>query len=470
MKESKMSNLYSYLLILVLSAGVLMCLNDERSQGFESQTDLIEDNRDMRRYGLAAFEDENETKVFVTGFDGPNSLYRWEDGSLVEETPEALKDTDTNAIGAAACDIDGDGQEELYVLTTGGQFGGKKSGKDKLYDRQDDGWVDLFKDSSVPNKYSGRSVACTYTPEGYAFFVARYGGPMQMIRHTEEGLEDIAPKYGMDKTAGGRSIVNLPTENGTDIFVGNEKGPNFYYEQSAEEYEEKAKSLGIADETLPARGATIYDKDKDGDFDLAVSNWNSPHKIYERTDEGFEEAQTDVFSEASPARNLVAADFNNDGQTELFLNNIASRIEAENRFFDSKGNPLEIGEALEPQGLGTGATVVDIDGDGTLELILAHGEAGRQPLTMYKMPNGRNSVRLQPLWKSGAPARNAYVRLEDGSIHTMDGGSAYLNQMEPWIHIGGKNLPLEAEVIYPDGTTKKVNISEKRQKIAYKEG
>ncbi|PSG98948.1 MAG: CRTAC1 family protein [Nanohaloarchaea archaeon SW_7_43_1] len=443
--------------------------NETSYEGFESQTNLIEDNREMRRYGLAAIESKGETKVFVTGFGGPNSLYRWKDGNLVDDTPENLKDPDDNAIGAAACDIDEDGQEELYVLTTGGQFGGKKSGTDKLYDRQGDSWVDLFEDSTVPNRYSGRSVACTYTPEGYAFFVARYGGPMQVITDTEDGLKDIAPRYGMDRETGGRSIVNLPTENGIDIFVGNERGPNFYYEQGPDGYEEKARSLGIADEALPARGATVYDKESDGDFDLAISNWNSPHKIYEKTTEGFKEVQTEEFSEPSPARNLVAADFNNNGETELFLNNIASRGEAENRFFDSKGNPLEIGEASEPQGLGTGATVTDIDEDGTLELILAHGEAGRQPLTMYKIPNNGDSVRLQPLSPSGASARNSYVKLEDGSVHVMDGGSAYLNQMEPWIHLGGKNLPLEVEVNYPNGTSTEVNITEKTQKIPHPE-
>ena len=45
----------------------------------------------------------------------------------------------------------------------------------------------------------------------------------------------------------------------------------------------------------------------------------------------------------------------------------------------------DVGDAIEPSGKGTGGAVVDLDGDGVLELILSHGESGRQPLTLYKV-------------------------------------------------------------------------------------
>lgn len=37
----------------------------------------------------------------------------------------ALRDRQGNAIGVTACDIDGDGQEEIYVLNTNNAFSGK---------------------------------------------------------------------------------------------------------------------------------------------------------------------------------------------------------------------------------------------------------------------------------------------------------------------------------------------------------
>ena len=419
-------------------------------QSFVDISDKIEDNPSLRRYGLASVKVQGETRIFVTGYGGPNALMKWENGSLVSDTPENLKDSDTNAIGAAGCDIDGDGQEEIYVLTTGDQYGGRKDTRDRLYDLQDGSWVDLFEDSTVTNRYSGRSVACHYSPQGYSFFVARYAGPMQMIVMNDDSLEDIAPRYDMDRTTGGRSIVNVPRNGSVDLFVGNERGQNFYYSRTGDGYEEIAGELGLADVSLPARGVTVYDREEDGDLDLAVSNWNSENKIYRRGSGGFTDVTSEDFSRRGPARSLMAEDFDNDGNTSIYLNNIASRQKAPNRFFNSRGEKIPIGEASEPQGLGTGATITDINGDGTLEMILAHGETGSQPLTMYNIPNDNPSLRIQPLWKSGAPARNALVKV-DGKVKSVDGGSGYLNQMEPWTHFGNVSAPVKVTVIFPDG-------------------
>ena len=38
---------------------------------------------------------------------------------------------------------------------------------------------------------------------------------------------------------------------------------------------------------------------------------------------------------------------------------------------------VDLGPALEPEGLGTGAAVADLNGDGRLELLIAHGEAAQ---------------------------------------------------------------------------------------------
>jgi hypothetical protein len=437
-------------------------------QSFVDISDRIEDNPSLRRYGLASVKVQGETRIFVTGYGGPNALMKWEDGGLVSDTPENLKDSETNAIGAAGCDIDGDGQEEIYVLTTGDQYGGKKDTRDRLYDLQNGSWVDLLEDSSVTNRYSGRSVACHYSPQGYSFFVARYAGPMQMITMSDDSLQDIAPKYNMDRTTGGRSIVNVPRNGSVDLFVGNERGQNFYYSRTGDGYEEIAGELGLADVSLPARGVTVYDREEDGDLDLAVSNWNSENKIYRRGSGGFTDVTPEDFSQRGPARSLMAEDFDNDGNTSIYLNNIASRQKAPNRFFNSRGEEIPIGEASEPQGLGTGATVVDINGDGTLEMILAHGETGSQPLTMYNIPNGNPSLRIQPLWKSGAPARNALVKL-DGKVKSVDGGSGYLNQMEPWAHFGNISTPVNVTVIFPDGRGVSRQVEEDT-KIRHPEG
>jgi hypothetical protein len=100
------------------------------------------------------------------------------------------------------------------------------------------------------------------------------------------------------------------------------------------------------------------------------------------------------------------------------------------------------GAALEPAALGTGAAVADIDGDGVLELLVAHGESAPQPLSLYKVTgaSARPWLRVAPLTASGAPARGALVEVTASggrtSVHNVDAGSGYLCQMEPVAHIG----------------------------------
>ena len=64
----------------------------------------------------------------------------------------------------AACDIDGDGKEEIYFLNTNQAYAGKAAYGDKIFKWRDGQYVDLFSDTvnaDMPAKsFAGRSVAC----------------------------------------------------------------------------------------------------------------------------------------------------------------------------------------------------------------------------------------------------------------------------------------------------------------------
>jgi hypothetical protein len=175
----------------------------------------------------------------------------------------------------------------------------------------------------------------------------------------------------------------------------------------------------------------------------------------------------------SLVRNVLAADFDNDGFEELFFNNLGepnrlfgcrrpSAPSREDRDPDSRTRDfdlvlLDAGAAAEPDGLGTGAAVADIDGDGLLELLIAHGESAPQPLSLYKVPEtGHGWLRVAPRTRFGAPARGALVRLTAGGrvqTRVIDGGSGYLCQMEPIAHFGlGRLTTVDSiSVLWPDG-------------------
>ena len=105
------------------------------------------------------------------------------------------------------------------------------------------------------------------------------------------------------------------------------------------------------------------------------------------------------FKKPSKIRTVIVADFDNDGYDEIFLNNIGEP----NKLFKIRNNgqieEIDITLNSEANGLGTGAAVADIDKDGILELLIAHGENGNQILTLYKanVKKNKNFIRIKAL-------------------------------------------------------------------------
>lgn len=433
---------------------------------FIDQTALIRQNAPQLYYGVAVtdLDYDGQFELFIAGFGFPNRILKWDGEAFIDIADSVLADATRQAIGVAACDINGDGREEIYVLNTD-TFAGMKQFADRLFLFRGRKWVDLFtleENEAVLNLTAGRSVAALDRGGSgiYGFFVANYGGPMRLYELNNEGLlEDIAPLARLDLTTGGRSLVALPMiSQQMDVFAGNENGPNYLFvNQGDGTFREEAYYYGLNDPLEHVRGIAVLDANNDGQFDLVYGNWEGPHRLFVRTERGFRNIAPLEMSNPSRIRTVIAADFDNDGYEEIFFNNMGQP----NRLFGQRNGQwvrLDIGQAAEPTGLGTGAAVGDFDGDGNLELLITHGESGLQSLTYYRVqPNQHHWLRVLPLTQYGAPARGAVVRLVAGDhiqIRAIDAGSGYLCQMEPVAHFGlGANpAPIEyVEVLWLDG-------------------
>ena len=56
---------------------------------------------------------------------------------------------------------------------------------------------------------------------------------------------------------------------------------------------------------------------------------------------------------------------------------------------------LDVGDAIELDGHGTGGAVADMDGDGQVELLLSHGESASEPLTLYQVNEGSSNNHIR---------------------------------------------------------------------------
>ena len=347
-----------------------------------------------------------------------------------------------------------------------------------MIDISSKGFTDLFEkviNKKNLNLTAGRSVVCVdRNGDGkYGIYVANYGGPTRFYELATGQILDLAKQLKIDKITGGRAVVAGNILSGkTDIFAANERGKNFLYYNSDGFFKDIAEDYRVDDQYENGRGTTLSDILYRGRLDIVTSNWNGYHRVFVLEDNKFKDIAAPTYNIPTRVRTIISADFDNDGYDEIFMNNIGEPNKLfkikENGFFEE----IKIENAYEPNGLGTGAAVADIDGDGILELLVSHGESGMQPLTMYKadIKKDFSYIRIKPLNKFGAPARGATVILNSSlrsHAKTIDAGSGYLCQMEPVAHYGirkgEKNISIK--VVWTDGSSQSFKIKELNKTI-----
>ncbi|XP_051504726.1 cartilage acidic protein 1-like [Myxocyprinus asiaticus] len=496
--------------MLLLTVGVSGLSWGQRSEPmFASITHSIfpmdyENNPTQLNYGVAVtdVDGDGDLEMFVSGYNGPNLVLKYDKVKkrLVNIAVDnrsspyyALRDRQGNAIGVTACDIDGDGREEIYILNTNNAFSGRATYTDKLFKFRNGRFEDLLNDEinehrDVANRVAGRSVACVDRKGTgrYSIYIANYAsgtvGPHALIEMDESSsdpsrgiiaLSNVAEQAGVNKLTGGRGVVVGPILSHTlpDIFCDNEYSPNFLFRNNGDgTFTDVAVQAGVDDPMQHGRGVALADFNRDGKTDIVYGNWNGPHRLFlqlsNNRKQRFKDIASQKFSMPSPVRTVIAADFDNDNELEVFFNNIAYRGPSANRLFrisrrehgDPQIEELNIGEAAEPEGRGTGAAVTDFDGDGQLDLLVTHGESAAQPISVYRVTQGSSNkwLRVIPRTQFGAFARGAkvivYTKRNGPHTRIIDGGSGYLCEMEPVAHFGlGKDVATSVEVFWSDG-------------------
>lgn len=475
-------------------------------------------------YGVAVSDVDNDGSLewIVAGFSGPNFVLKFDRATkrlinlAQDHRYSAIADQGGQAIGVCACDIDGDGREEIYFLNTNNAYAGRADYGDSLFKWRNGKYVNLYTDpvnSRMEAKsFAGRSVACidrlgtgkysiviaTYSRGGvgnFALVEVDENHPSNDVSTGNIVLKNFASVARIDKATGGRGLVVGPIlgNNGrSDIFFGNEGNPwmgnpgdNFLFKNLGNgSFEDIAEQAEIQDKYNNARGISLADFNRDGLLDIAYGNWEGEHRLfmqYKAVGEArkFRNIANRQYAVPTKIRTVIAADFDNNGDTDIFMNNICSHRDPNDREpnklftvipnqFNNSSDPeikkMNIGQAKEPRGFGTGAAITDMDGDGILDLLISHGESQTQPLKVYRVNRdvSRNQagkynwVRVFPRTKYGAPARGALVKLttRTGRVYSsvIDGGSGYLCQMEPVAHFGlGEDKPMKLDVQYPDG-------------------
>jgi len=473
-----MKKLFIFLLIF------LNIVNYSKSEDFfEDITYQILENQPRLSYGVSVSDVNNDGnfEFIVTGFGFNNLALAHKKGILFNSINQSIFiDKNRKTIGVASCDIDQDGYEEIYFLNTD-TYSGNKRYSDRLLDFDGNKFFDLFEleiNQKNLNLTAGRSVVCVDRNGNgaYGIYVANYGGPTRFYEKDGNEIIDKASELGIDKITGGRAVISGNILSGrSDIFAANERGENFLYYNNNGNFVELAKDYAVDDTFQNGRGTALSDIYYRGRLDILTSNWEGPHRAFVLKNNKFVDIADKQFSAPSRIRTVISADFDNDGYDEVFMNNIGEPNKLFKILDNGEFKEINIGNALETNGLGTGAAVADIDGDGILELLISHGESGYQPLTLYKANSKKNNfLRIKPINMHGAPARGATVTLVSNlrtHSKTIDSGSGYLCQMEPVAHYGIRKNERNIKIIvtWTNGEENTFEINELNKTLEIKQ-
>ena len=468
-----------YILIFILILTPKMAMSDF----FKNITNLIENNTDRLSYGVsvADINNDNNFEFIVAGFRYPNLALGFRDGVLKNLINNSIfSDEKRSTIGVASCDIDQDGIEETYFLNTD-TYSGEKKYSDRLlnFNKEITDLFELPKNQKNLNLTAGRSVVCVDRKgDGkYGFYVANYGGPTRFYELNNDLIRDIAPDLKIDKITGGRAVVaGHILGNKMDIFAANERGPNFLYFNDKDQFYNVSTEYNTDDVLQNGRGTTLSDFLYRGSLDIINGNWEGFHRIFVNNETTFNDMASKEFRIPSRIRTIISADFDNDGYDEIFMNNIGEPNKLFKILENGKISQIKISNALEKNGLGTGAAVADIDNDGILELLISHGESGPQPLSLFKSNiKNKKFLRIAPKTTYGAPARGATVILVTNKrrhAKTIDAGSGYLCQMEPVAHYGFRKNEIIKNVIikWTDGSINEYKVNDLNKTYVFRKG
>jgi hypothetical protein len=328
---------------------------------------------------------------------------------------------ETNGSGCAFIDYDNDGWMDIY-LVNGGKcdfFNPDPPLRNALYKNNRDGtFTDVTLKAGVPGGGYGAGVAVgDYDSDGFPdLFVAQYGRSILYHNNGDGTFTDVTEKAGATAPGWSSSAVWFDYDNDgrLDLFVCRfvdfdksknkhctlatvpgycvprvyDPSPSWLFHNNGDgTFTDVSKECGIAQHLGKAWGVAAADINNDGFMDLFVSNDTMPNFLFvNREGRRFEEIgqQAGVaYSDMGRPRSgmgVDALDFNQDGWTDLFVDNITGEkfaLYKNNRdeTFDDESGPSGIALPTQPRS-GWGCKFFDYDNDGDMDLFLANGDPG----------------------------------------------------------------------------------------------
>ncbi|MHC4324013.1 MAG: CRTAC1 family protein [Planctomycetota bacterium] len=397
-------------------------------------------------YGLGVavgdYDNDGNPDIYLNNY-GPNVLYRNNgDGTFTDVTEKAGVGNGSH-VGAGTCflDIDKDGDLDLYVSI----------------------YLDFSYEKHV-----------AMTTKGYPVYAnPRFYSPLPDFLYRNNGddtFTDVSKSSGVGDHAGwgmGTVCGDYDNDGDTDIFVANDVGENFLFQNDGSgKFEEvglmTATAYDLHGDEQGSMGVDCGDYDNDGFLDFYVTSYQGQlATLYRNLGSGMFEDVTLVTGSGTGTLPHVTwgnsfVDFDNNGNRDLFIacGHLQDNVEkyddtttytAQNILLMNTGDGKFIdvsdqsGDGMKVKLSSRGAAFDDLDNDGDIDVVILNSR--REPTILRNDSPTKNhwlQVRLRGT-KTNRDGIGARVKISAGDLTLIDevhSGHGYQSHYGTRLHFG----------------------------------
>jgi len=325
-------------------------------------------------------------------------------------------------VGAGVClfDADGDGLIDVYMVN-GAALPGRTievPPSDQFFlNRGGLKFTEHTEASGLKeHNYGVGATAADFDNDGFVdLYISNFGPKVLMHNNGDGTFSDVTAVAGVadgDEFGAGVTFLDIDNDGNLDLFVGNyldfdfkrhdelapksipyPPGPrdfrptpdSLFYNNGDGTFSDISQSSGIRKTAGPSMGVVAADFDMDGDVDIFVGCDGEPNLYYQNDGTGkfTEEAllvgvATDLRGRANGSMGVDAADINGDGLLDLVVTNYMDQLMEVFRnskpggFFDDVSSTLKLGKDVKPH-VNWGVGLVDFDLDGDIDAYICNG-------------------------------------------------------------------------------------------------
>jgi hypothetical protein len=438
---------------------------------------------DGRGAAFADYDGDGDLDLFVANHRQEDFLLRNDSGAFIQVAGSVgMGGTFPSTCGVWA-DFNNDGILDLYLVLAGLA--------NRLYAGREDGTFEEVASSLwVANVGGGSSASWGDYDRDHLLDLyvgndpAAGAGSNALYRNLGEvGFVNLGGLLQVNSSLATRSVAwgDFDRDGNPDLFIANgggsgtEQGDSLFHNLS-DSFIDVAPEAGLLDER---DGSSILwtDLNSDGLLDIYVVNSGMDDNVLylNQGDGTFRDATVDSGLQGPPdARGAAVADFDNDGDLDVFVS-----ANGRNSLFLNRGD-CTFADVASVSGMtdladSRGAAWADVNGDGFLDLYVAND--GAKDLLYLNRRNEGNGLLVKCVTDADGDATDndpsddrdaigAIVEVDvDGDadfssvlpdrleVQAVDGGSGYMSQGQLWPHIGlGRYQAADIKVTFPDGS------------------